>query len=288
MGSARDVVELLVTHDDGEASRIAREIEEKNRNRRVHDSRVTEEACYLADIILRRSEPRALVFSSSSWHEGVVGIGAARLAERYSLPSILIAVRDGVGKGSARSAGMVNVKETLERCAEHLIEFGGHKEAGGFSIREDAIPDFQRMFEDVVDEITRRPAELCVIKVDAEIPLGECTLALFSFIERLGPFGGGNPEPVLMIRDLEVLPGTRVVGGGHLKMEARDRNADTRDLIGFSLASAWKPADIVGGRIDVLINLRKNTYQGRVEPQLQIAAIRFSGGMEGAGARPAC
>jgi single-stranded-DNA-specific exonuclease len=288
MGSARDVVELLVTHDDAEASRIAREIEEKNRSRRVHDSRVTEEACYLADIILRRSEPRALVFSSSSWHEGVVGIGAARLAERYSLPSILIAVRDGVGKGSARSAGVVNVKETLERCAEHLIEFGGHKEAGGFSIREDAIPDFQRMFEDVVDEISRRPAEACVFKVDAEIRLGECTLALFSFIERLGPFGGGNPEPVLMIRDLEVLPGTRVVGDGHLKIEARDRNADTRDLIGFSLASMWKPADIVGARIDVLINLRKNTYQGRVEPQLQIAAIRLSGSMQGAGARPAC
>jgi hypothetical protein len=91
-----------------------------------------------------------------------------------------------------------------------------------------------------------------------------------------------------MIRDLEVLPGTRVVGDGHLKIETRDRNSNTRDFIGFSLASAWKPADIVGGRIDVLINLRKNAYQGRVEPQLQIAAIRFSGGAQGAGASPAC
>jgi single-stranded-DNA-specific exonuclease len=287
MGSARDVVELLVTRDETEAARIAREIEEKNRSRRVHDSRVTEEACYLADIILRRSDPRALVFSSSSWHEGVVGIGAARLAERYNLPSILIAVRDGVGKGSARSAGIVNVKETLERCAEHLIEFGGHKEAGGFSIREDAIPDFQRMFEDVVDEICRRPAEPGVFTADAEVPLGGCTLALFSFIERLGPYGAGNPEPVLMIRDIEVLPGTRVVGDGHLKIEARDRNADARDLIGFSLAGAWKPADIIGGRIDVLINLRKNVYQGRVEPQLQIVAIRRAERPRGAEARPA-
>jgi single-stranded-DNA-specific exonuclease len=283
MGSARDAVELLVTRDDAEASRIAREIEEKNRSRRVHDSRVTEEACYLADIILRRSDPRALVFSSSSWHEGVVGIGAARLAERYSLPSILIAVRDGVGKGSARSAGVVNIKETLERCAEHLIEFGGHKEAGGFSIREDAIPDFQRMFEDVVDEITSRPAEPAVFKADAEIPLGECTLSLFSFIERLGPFGAGNPEPVLMLRDLEAQPGTRVVGEGHLKIEARDRHGDARDLIGFSLAGAWKPADVVRRRLDVLINLRKNVYQGKIEPQLQIVAIRFSEGDRDAG-----
>jgi single-stranded-DNA-specific exonuclease len=124
--------------------------------------------------------------------------------------------------------------------------------------------------------------------VDAEIPLGECTLGLISFIERLGPFGAGNPEPILMIHDLEVLPGTRIVGDGHLKIETRDRNSDTRNLIGFSLAGAWKPADIIGQRIDVLINLQKNVYQGRVEPQLQIAAIRLSGCAQGAGASPAC
>ena len=276
MGSARDVVELLVTNDEGEATRIAREIEEKNRRRRVHDSRVTEEACYLADIILRRSEPRALVFSSSSWHEGVVGIGAARLAERYNLPSVLIAVRDGIGKGSARSASVVNVKEALERCSEHLIEFGGHKEAGGFSISEENIPDFQKMFEEVVEDLSKCPAPPCVITVNAEVMLGECTLELFSFIERLGPFGMRNPEPVLMLRGLEVLPETRVVGDGHIKIEARDRHGVSRDLIGFSIAATWKPSEIVGRKIDVLINLRKNSYMGRVQPQLQVMAIRFS------------
>ena len=283
MGSAREVVELLVTRDDAEAARIASEIEEKNRRRRLHDSRVTEEACYLADIVLRRSEPRALVFSSSSWHEGVVGIGAARLAERYKLPSILIAVREGVGKGSARSAGMVNVKEALERCSEHLLEFGGHREAGGFSIREGAIPDFQKMFEEVVVELSRSPDAPSVFKVDAEVPLGACSLELFSFIERLGPFGAGNPEPVLKVGGLEVLPGTRVVGDGHLKIETRDREGDVRSLIGFSLAGAWKPADITGTKVDVLINLRKNVYKGKVEPQLQIMSIRFSERMQGAG-----
>jgi single-stranded-DNA-specific exonuclease len=276
MGSARDVVELLVTRDDGEASRIAQEIEEKNRRRRVHDSRVTEEACYLADIVLRRSDPRALVFSSSSWHEGVVGIGAARLAERYNMPSILIAVREGVGKGSARSAGVVHVREALERCAAHLMEFGGHREAGGFSIREESIPDFQRMFEEAVVELSASAAAPDVFKVDADVTLADCSLELFSFIEKLGPFGTGNPEPVLLVRKIEVLRGTRVVGDGHLKIEARDGTGCERDLIGFSFARAWKPADMVGSVIDVLINLRKNVYQGKVEPQLQIVAIRPS------------
>jgi single-stranded-DNA-specific exonuclease len=278
MGSARDVVHLLITRDEAEAVRIAREIEEKNSRRRVHDSRVTEEACYLADIILRRSEPRALVFSSSSWHEGVVGIGAARLAERYNLPSVLIAIREGIGKGSARSAGMVNVKEALERCAEYLIEYGGHREAGGFSIREDRVPDFQKRFEEAVEELSECAAMPCVLRADAEVSLGDCTLDLLSFIERIGPFGMGNPEPVLFLRGLNVLPGTRVVGDGHLKIEARDRRGDTRDLIGFSFGSAWKPEKTVGSMVDILLNLRKNSYQGKVEPQLQVMAIRFSEG----------
>lgn len=276
MGSARDVVELLVTNDEEQARRIAREIEEKNRRRRVHDNRVTEEACYLADIILRRSEPKALVFSSSSWHEGVVGIGAARLAERYNLPSVLIAVRDGIGKGSARSASMVNIKEALERCSEYLIEFGGHREAGGFSINEESIPDFQRMFEEVVVELSKSPTPPRVFTADAEVTLGGCSLELVSFIERLGPFGMRNPEPVLLMSGLEVLPGTRVVGDGHIKIEARDRNGVCRDLIGFSIASTWKPSEMIGCEIDVLINLRKNSYMGKVEPQLQVMAIRFS------------
>lgn len=276
MGSARDVVQLLVTRDEAEAARIASEIEEKNRRRRVHDSRVTEEACYLADIILRRSEPRALVFSSSSWHEGVVGIGAARLAERYNIPSVLIAVRDGVGKGSARSAGMVNIKEALGRCAEYLVEYGGHREAGGFSIREEHIPDFQKMFEEVVEELSESDAAPSVIKADAEATLGEFTLELVSFIERIGPFGMGNPEPVFYLPGLEVLPGARIVGDGHLKIEGRDRDGISRDFIGFSLGGTWKPEQISGASIDVLINLRKNSYMGKVEPQLQIMAIRLS------------
>ena len=212
-----------------------------------------------------------------------MGIAAARLAERYNIPAVLIAVQDGIGKGSVRSAGKVNVKEALERCSEHLLEFGGHKEAGGFSIREEAIPEFQILFEEVVLELSACPSAACVFNVDAEIPLGECTLALFSFIERLGPFGAGNPEPILLIRDLKVLDGTRIVKDVHLKLEARDRNGDSRDLIGFSLAGAWKPADIVGGTIDVLINLKKNVYQGKMESQLQIMAIRLSGRAQGAG-----
>ncbi|MCK4236084.1 MAG: hypothetical protein KAX38_03120, partial [Candidatus Krumholzibacteria bacterium] len=278
IGSARDVVELLLTCDDKEAFRAAREIEEKNRQRRAHDSRVTEEASYLADIILKRTEPSALVFSSSSWHEGVVGIGAARLAEKYDLPSVLIAVSDGIGKGSARSAGMVNIKEALERCSEYLVVYGGHKEAGGFSILEKDIPCFQAVFEETVCELAEHGGDAGTMRIDAEVSLDMCNMELVSFIGRLAPFGPGNPEPLFLIRNFKVMPGSRIVGNGHLKVAARDLNGSLHELIGFSLGDAWNPDDIIGKELDVLIHLRKNFYKGKMMPKIQMISIRFAKG----------
>jgi single-stranded-DNA-specific exonuclease len=276
MGSARDVVKLLVTRDDGEAAALSRDIEEENRRRRFHDSNVTEEASYLADILLKRLEPNALVFSSSAWHEGVVGIGASRLAEKYNLPTVLIAVKNGMGKGSARSAGMVNIKEALDRCSDLLIEFGGHREAGGFSIEEVHIPDFQAIFEEIVGELIEKCGTGSVISADAEVSFAECDGELIAFIQRLAPFGPGNHEPLFLIRNIEVLPGTRLVGDGHLKLVGGDGLGTKRDLIAFSMGRAWSPERIIGSRIDVLTHVRNNVFMGREEVQLQVKAIRLA------------
>ena len=276
IGSARDVVELLVTGEEGVAGGIAKEIEEKNRHRRMHDSSVTEEAGYLADIILKRTDPSALVFSSSTWHEGVVGIGASRLAEKYNLPTVLIAVRGELGKGSARSAGIVNIKEALDRCSDLLLEYGGHREAGGFSIEADRIADFQGAFEETVAEMLEGREEDTSMHVDAEVTFEECDDGFIAFLKRLAPFGPGNHEPVLLVRDVEVLPGTRVVGDGHLRVSGRDPSGVTKNLIAFSMASAWNPDRIIGERIDVLAHARSNVYKGREEVQLQVKAIRLA------------
>lgn len=276
VGSARGVVELLVTADEAEAERIASRISIENERRKELGNSVIEDAVKYAEYRVWRHEPKALVFSGTDWHEGVVGIAASRLAERYNMPAVLIAVRDGRGKGSARSAGKVNVREALERCKRYLDDYGGHKEAGGFSIREENIQAFQRLFEEIVEELTSCPAVPCVMRADAEVSLGDCTLELLEFIERLGPFGMANPEPLLMLRGLDVLGSPRVVGEGHLKLEAGDGAGETRELIGFSIASTWKPDTIKGKTIDVLAHLRSNTYQGRTSPQLQIGHIRYS------------
>ena len=280
IGSARDAVNLLITADEAEAVRIARQIDTDNERRKELGNSVIDDAVKYAEYRVWHDEPKALVFSAPTWHEGVVGIAAARLAERYNMPAVLIAVRGGFGKGSARSAGKVNVKVALERCSRYLVDFGGHKEAGGFSIREEDIPDFQRMFEEVVEELVSCPAAPCALRADAEAVLGDCTLDLAAFIERLGPFGMANPEPLLMIRNLKVVGHPRVVGGVHLKFEAADATGEVRDLIGFSIVSTWKPEDVEGKTVDVLAHMRTNTYQGKTAPQIQIGEMRLSGTAE--------
>ena len=273
IGSARTVVELLTTSDAEEAAAIAGAIEDKNRQRRAHDSQVTEEACYLADIMLKRSEPNALVFSSSSWHEGVVGIGAARLAENYGVPSVLIAVCDGVGKGSVRSSGGINIRDTLEKCSKYLSAFGGHREAGGFSIKEDDIPAFNKCSNKIVGEAAGEGDGHTHIHADAEITLDECDLGLIMFIEKLAPFGPGNAEPLVMIRDLDVLEKTRIVGKHHLRLAVSDQDGRSLEMIGFSLGKSWKTWDVIGGKIDVLAHLRRNVWKGREEAQIQVTLM---------------
>ncbi len=279
ISSAREAVELLSTHDVDEAGRIARKIEEKNRQRKNHDSVVTEEASYLADITIKRGDPAALVFSSSSWHEGVVGIGASRLAEQYNRVAALIAVKEKLGKGSVRSPGGINIKEVLDRCSNYLMEFGGHKEAGGFTISVEDIPEFQMFFEQIVTELAGDEGirERSMI-FDGELNLSECTLDLVSFMEGLEPFGPRNPEPVFLIRSLEALPGSREVGKGHLKLVVAHPGGGGCDMIGFSLAERWSPRRLTGKWIDIVGHLRRNCYRGIEKPQIEIRDIRYSEG----------
>lgn len=277
VGSASDVVSLLIEKDDSRAREMALQIEEKNRERKLLDSNVTEEACYLADIYLKRDDPKALVFSSASWHEGVVGIGAARLAERYGLPSALIAVHDnGIGKGSVRSSGNIHIRNALEMCSEQLIEFGGHKEAGGFSVAEKDIAEFTEMFNIAVGKLASENVDQEVREVDAEMGTSESTMKLISFLEKMSPFGPGNGEPVFLLRNIEVGNDCRIVGKGHLKFNGSQGEEESIDFIGFSMGKIWRPHEIYGRRLDLLVNFRKNTFRGKTIKQFRVLAIRIN------------
>ena len=171
---------------------------------------------------------------------------------------------------------MVNIKEALECCSDLLIEYGGHREAGGFSIEEERIPDFQNAFEETVAEMLEGKVEDQSLHADVEVSFEDCDKGFLSFMKRLAPFGPGNHEPLLFVRSLEVMPESRVVGDGHLRLTGKDSRGVSKHLIAFSMAAAWNPGRIVGEHVDVLTHARSNVYQGREEVQLQVKAIRLA------------
>jgi single-stranded-DNA-specific exonuclease len=226
---------------------------------------------------LKRNNSKALVFSSADWHQGVVGIGAARLADRYGLPSALIAVQEnGIGKGSVRSAGVVNVRKVLERCSSLLLAFGGHKEAGGFSIQEEKIMDFTDMFNAAVEELVGDDILTGIHDVDMEISVEECDMELLSFLELMEPFGQGNIEPVFMLRGVDVQDECRIVGNGHLKFNGRQNSGEAVNFIGFSKGKIWKPHEIYGRKLDILANFGKNNYKGKLGKQFRILDLHLN------------
>jgi single-stranded-DNA-specific exonuclease len=174
----------------------------------------------ILDEIERTIDPekvRSLVFASDKWHPGVIGIVASKLVDRYYRPTILISLKDGIGKGSGRSVADFNIYEGLKECDSLLLSYGGHRYAAGISIKEEDIKEFSGMLEEVISKEIDVSDFVSQTNIDAICNLSDITHELISQIGRLAPFGSGNPEPVLCVRNINVTSQS-VVGNNHLWM----------------------------------------------------------------------
>ena len=159
----------------------------------------------------------AIVLHHPGWHLGVLGIAASRLVKRYYRPVVLIASADDMGKGSARSIPGFDLYRGLTACADSFIRFGGHRMAAGLEIDPGKIDSFRRQFEAVVEKATTPEDFEKKLKVDCKLSFDQITTRLLDDLERLKPFGSGNPEP-LFTTDGVVVRYSRIVGGCHRKM----------------------------------------------------------------------
>ena len=195
-------LELLLTDDRAEATLLAAQLEELNRERQGVEERILREATARVDALPPAERARrGYVLWDEAWHEGVIGIVASRLVERFHRPVVLIA-RSGEGwKGSGRSISDFDLHGGLAACAEHLGRFGGHRAAAGLSIETDRLEAFAEAFglhaDGELAEVDMRPLTM----VDAIVPANELTLDLAQELDRLAPFGLGNPEPTLLARE---------------------------------------------------------------------------------------
>ena len=214
---ARMACELLLTNNKKKAAHIAATLCRLNNRRQSMESD-------LLEIILDRinQSPTAtkrsvLVVNGDHWHEGILGIVAARLTRQFNCPTVVISTRNGLGKGSARSVAPIDLTAALDQCADLLDRFGGHPLAAGLVLPTAKIDDFQNRLETIVNHMTADTPPIPALYIDAPLGLSELNPALMDSLQHLGPFGQGNPFPLFMDTSVQVTR-CKTVGGRHRQM----------------------------------------------------------------------
>jgi single-stranded-DNA-specific exonuclease len=273
LGTARLAVELLTTPSPQRAADLARYLEEQNERRQQLERRIFHAARELAERDGHAARP-ALVLAGpeADWHPGLIGIVAGRLAEQYGRPALMVALRDGdVAVGSGRSVPGFRLHEALAACADDLLTHGGHASAAGFRLRPAALDAFRERFCAVAERHFGGVPPPPRLVLDAEVPLAALTPGLAEALARLEPYGAGNPQPLLLAGDLQVVGEPRRVGGGerHLSFRVRQQGRDLK-AIAFGMAERTEELLSAGGRCCLAFTPRLNEWQGRRSVDLEV------------------
>lgn len=266
MSDAREVVELLLTTDEQKAADIADSLNKMNSERQKIEEKLFKEAMKQFD---QTGPGPAIVLSGEGWHEGVIGIVASRIAERYSRPTFVLSISDGVAKGSARSIPQFDIYAGLTECSDLLRDFGGHSQAAGLKLDVHKLKAFEEKMSGVVSSTVSDFTPL--LTIEADVSLREVNFKFIQELQMLEPFGYGNPEPVLGTKELEVI-NPRVVGNNHLKMKLRSRSSVV-DAIGFRMGGLIEIVED-SPEIDVAYTATINEWDGRRSVQLKLKGIR--------------
>ena len=274
MGAADLAADLLMTDDPARAEELAKQLCDLNRERQSVEQEICTQA--VAQIArLPEDERSALVLSSEDWHQGVVGIVASRLCEKYSCPSFMIHLQDGMGKGSCRSYGGFNLFAALESCSDLLDGFGGHELAAGFTIKESNIGAFRTRMNRYVRSSVGGELPVSSLDIDAALACpGEISLEEVESLSMLEPYGAGNPRPVFALLGATVDTLQSVGQGRHLKVRL-SKGPNRFDAIFFSV-SEEECGLRVGDRVDAAFYLQVNTFRGQTTLQLQLIDLRPS------------
>lgn len=229
MASASLAFQLLTTEDPVAAARMAAELERLNQERAEVQNQIWDEVRVRVERGISEGRYRnGIVVADAAWHEGVVGIVASRVTETFHRPAAVIALREELGKGSVRSYGGRDVLAALRACAELLVGFGGHRHAAGLSVSPDRIEELVRRFDEALAvEGSTEPRALPLL-TDGSCELDDLDLEAIAELERLGPFGPGNPEPVFTVRARGRYP--TVLKDRHLKLSL---SAGSRSIEGI-------------------------------------------------------
>lgn len=268
--SAVPGVELLLTEDPQQAAALSAELDGANLERRQVERRIFDEAIAQIEAQGGLQDRNSIVLSSPDWHQGVVGIVASRLVERYYRPTLLVAERDDAsGKGSGRSISGFHLLEALHECAGFLQRYGGHRAAAGVTVEPGQMAAFADAFERAALARLADQELIPELVLDVEIAPRDLTSALVAELHRLGPFGMGNTTPVLLLRQMQVLD-CRCFGEGHLNLRLQ-RDGLQFKAVGWGMAERTVPA-----LVDLACTVKLETWNGREQLKLELKDFRIS------------
>ncbi len=269
MGDSDTGLRILTVAEKEAARALALRVNVANSRRQTLEQNILDR---IEDMIRRDNliaDRRSLLLWGENWHQGVLGIVASRLVERYHRPSLVVGVRDGVAAGSGRSIDGFNLYQALNCLAPLFQKFGGHAHAAGFRLDEGNLEVLKRELEGLAEKELTDQDMVPSIHVDSDLLLKGVGRQMIDDIAALSPFGEQNPEPVFLARSLHVL-GSRVVGDRHLKLRVR-QGETTLEAIGFGLGR-YHP--LHGESVDMLFTPEINRWQGTETIQLKIVDLR--------------
>lgn len=273
LSSPANALKLLTTTDPEEASKLAQSLNRYNQDRQS----LQQASLNLAEKIIDKND--FLLFAAhQSFNPGIIGLIAGNLTEKYHLPSVTISLGPEVSKGSCRSIKELNIIETLRQLSGLFLDLGGHAGAAGFSLKTKLVPKLEKLLTKTINQ-KLSPLDLSPsVEVDAQMQLSAAKNVNYQAIQKLQPFGIGNPEPLFLFKNVSISQ-KRLVGStnNHLKLRLDDPSTPRNENV-ITDAIAFKKGQLdgqlkVGDRVDIVARLDLNTWNGTSTPQLIVKEI---------------
>lgn len=269
MGFQEEALQLFLTEDSGEATKIAKRLVQFNQERQAKEKQIFEEV--IEKIEKDNKDKKCIVLAEENWHHGIIGIVASKITEIYYKPSILICLEGDKGKGSGRSIPGFDIYTALTKCSDYIEKFGGHSMAIGITIKKENFEKLKEAIEKYAQESNISDI-MPIINIDKEINLKNINIEEVKSLELLEPFGEANKMPLFLLRNLKIDSIRALSGGKHLKLTLKQDN-NIVDAIGFNMGDLSKEY-LLGDKVDVVGTIEINSFGNKENIQINLKDIR--------------
>ena len=271
MGLAEEALELLLCSDEAKAERIAQQLELYNEERQRTEQEIMQQALAWLELRPERQCDRVLVFAGEGWHDGVIGIVASRMTERFGKPCVMITTGGEAAKGSGRSLPGFHLFEAIHACAHLMQKYGGHELAAGFSLPAASVDRFRM---EINEYAAKREMPFPALQLDAKLNPGRISPALADELSLLEPFGQGNPQPVFALQGLTLVAATPLSENRHLRLTLEQTGARVTAMAFHTSKEdfLFLPGDLM----DLAVTVEASEYMGQRGVTLIVKGMKFA------------